>query len=222
MKARGLVTPIPTTPTPLQFKVCGIGIELDSAHLQFGVKAVSAACDVSIASNRGMASSAHMCQAELAFSCQYTRALDRFICKDPETTPLACLHQVPSRIRNGHNLATLEYADLSIFHVSDVCLLADLKNTDLEKAVRESVLYVINAVSVEVGELHWPIQLGLPSTRKYSELHLYFALKWRVQYLVFKLFIACGYHSYALTTMLAYQGWPLSSATSIQSRYFSQ
>ena len=188
---------------------------------------MSAACDVSIASNRGMASSAHMCQAELAFSCQYTRALDRFICKDPETTPLACLHQVPSRIRNGHNLATLEYADLSIFHVSDVrptypILLADLKNTDLEKTVRESVLYGINAVSVEVGELHWPIQLGLPSTRKYSELHLYFALRWRVRYLVFKLFIACGYHSYALTTMLAYQGWPLSSATSIEFRDFSQ
>ena len=51
-----------------------------------------------------------------------------------------------------------------------------MKNTDLATAVRESVLYGINAVSVQVGPMHWPIQLGLPSTCKYSEFHVYFVL----------------------------------------------
>ena len=34
----------------------------------------------------------------------------------------------------------------------------------------------VNAICVQVGKLHWPIQLGLPSTHTRSELHLYFAL----------------------------------------------
>ena len=84
MKARcDLTTPTTTTTTTLEFELCGTRIALDSVHLQFGVAAVGVACEVTAASSRGMASSDDMCQSELAFACLYTRAVDRFLCKDP-------------------------------------------------------------------------------------------------------------------------------------------
>ena len=47
-------------------------------------------------------------------------------------------------------------------------------------------------------------------------------IRWRVQYLIFKLFIADGYHSYALTTRtFAYpRGWPAKLTAT--SKDFSQ
>ena len=108
-------------------------------------------------------------QTELAFSCLYTTALDRLLCKGPRT--LACLHQVSSRVRNGSNLSTLKGADVSVFSLVNIqptypILLADLKNTDLPTVVRKSVLYGINAVSLQVGTLHWSSNLAFHQPAK--------------------------------------------------------
>ena len=149
---------------------------LTEEHICFGVESVKAACMVSSSSSssvRGITSCKSLCSYELTFSCLYSRALDRFLFQD--ATKGACLHQTPSRVNNN----TVEKVDicalpfLANFQPDGPILVADVKNSMFDVADKESLLYAVNGVSEQCGQIHWPLQLGIPGTRELSELQVY-------------------------------------------------
>ena len=122
--------------------------------IRFGVESVKAACSLSAAPNssvRGITSSESMYRAEQSFSCLYVRALDRFPFED--ATKAACLHQAPSRVREGETNTTLEKVDvyalpfLANFNPDGPILVAALKNVSFGAADKESLLHAVNGVS---------------------------------------------------------------------------
>ena len=125
-------------------------------------------------------SSEAMCRAEQAYSCLYARALDRFLFEDAAQG--ACLHQAPSRVREGEINSTLEKVDVYALTFRGNCnpagpiLLADVKINNFAAADKESLLYAINGVSEQCGQTQWPLQLGLPGTRSVAELQVYVPL----------------------------------------------
>ena len=140
------------------------------------VKSIKASCELTQLDCRGISADQDMCDSELAFSSLYARALDRFLFKNPEEG--ACLHQAPNRVR---------FSDKTKMDRVDVCamkflcnhapsspiLLADLKNTEMDIAVRETVLYAVNGAHEQRGVKIWPVQIGLPTIHEMSKLMVY-------------------------------------------------
>ena len=165
------------------FEFRGKKFQIAKSHLADAVLSIKASCSLRSSSEcRGISSDSNMCASELAFSCLYSRALDRFLFKDPKKG--ACLHQAPSRVRDHTNVTTtLEKVDTCAIALnfdgspSSPILYADLKHNfdNMDKACRESALYAINGVSEYSGRKVWPIQLGIPTTRQCSMLKVYIA-----------------------------------------------
>ena len=162
------------------FEFRGKKFRIAKSHLADAVQSIKASCNLSSSSEcRGILSDPKMCSSELAFSCLYSRALDRFLFKDPKKG--ACLHQAPSRVRDYTNVTTLEKVDTCAIVLncdgspSSAILHADLKSNHMDIACKESALYAINGVSEYSGRRFWPIQLGIPTTRQCSILKVYIA-----------------------------------------------
>ena len=180
----------PRTKTFVEFELGKGKFTLTEEHIRFGVESVQAACKVSSSSSssvRGITSSTSLCSYELSFSCLYSRALDRFLFQDARKG--ACLHQTPSRVRQKGNNNTVEKVDicalpfLASFQPDGPILVADVNNSMFEAADKESLLYAVNGVSVQCGQMHWPLQIGIPGTRELSELQVYVPLDgglWRL------------------------------------------
>ncbi len=96
-------------------------------------------------------------------SCSVTRSVPRG----------AVFHQFPSRMRLKEKRTTIEKMDMTVVSMPTLTPLvcSDLKVNYYLKSENETVLYAVNCVNVQRGDLTWPLVLGISGTLKTIALY---------------------------------------------------
>ena len=170
----------------ISLTLCDASYTIQMTALERASKAIQTFCTLvdAVDQSRGLLSDTHLMSHELAFTSRFTRALDRFLFPDNLIDKGECLHQVPSRCRDGDHRKT-DICDIyCATFPSGPVLLADLKNFDATVAAEESVLYAVNGSSVQnVREKKFCLQVGIPATRESMNLVVYMPINkkiWRL------------------------------------------
>ena len=122
---------------------------------------------------RGIMSNQKLKTAELSLTALYARALDRFLFPDELVDAGACLHQLPVK-REGSAVqrADLQVAILRDGYPYEPVLLSDVKQNNLQTAIKETDAYAITVANVVNEYPSYTVHLGLPVSDTTAKLLL--------------------------------------------------
>ena len=119
----------------------------------------------------GVRSEPSICSAELTYTSLYSRALNNFLFSE-DFCEGASLYQFPSRIRKDQSI---ERSDITVVSLPNLVpiMCSDIKTTDYDTSIKETILYGVNCATVQFGDYKWPLLLGMPGTPSKTMLQVY-------------------------------------------------
>ncbi len=129
----------------------------------------------------GVRSEPLICSAELTYTSLYSRALDNFLFSE-DCCEGASLHEFPSRIRKmkkndeqEKDGRSIERSDITVVSLPNLVpiMCSDIKTSDFDCSVKETILYGVNCATVQSGDYKWPLLLGMPGTPSKTMLQVY-------------------------------------------------